>query len=652
MTATDTSTHITAQKSAHTTEILPPKTVTEHSIHWHMTTQVLVAGWGAAGACTALEAKSHGLDVIVADRFMGGGASAKSGGVVYAGGGTAQQADAGVNDSPEAMYEYLRHETCGVISDDTLWDFCRSSRENLRWLESLGVPFAATMPPGGKTSYPADGYYLYYSGNELVPRFAGQHNPAPRGHRTKGRGHGGKVLYHHLQSACLERGVVPMTQSRIRRLLRNPTGRVIGAEIWHLPPGSAAAKKHQRLARWAEKWQNFSPALCDRLRHQLAALELRYSEPVNVRATVGVVLSTGGYIFNRQLVKELAPGYRRNFKIGATGCDGSGLRLGQSVGAQAAHLNRVSAWRFINPPLCWPNGIAVNADGARFCNEEVYGATLGHAICEEQGGKAWLILDAALRRKAIRQALLGGYWWFQSLPALALMTLGAKKADTLTQLAAKTGMNSQQLGDSIRQYNQAIAAETDEPMGKSRACCTPLTAGPYYALDISVSSPVFPLGALTLGGLKVDESSGAVLDEGGGAIAGLYAAGRSAVGIPSNLYISGLSLADCVYSGRRAGRALASAHNHTDEVASTPQTASEQTLSSTEAFSDEAFSDEALVSQLAVTASDNAATTNAKVNQPFAPASHANHVRANQAQANQAQDKTASKQLQTDGETL
>jgi 3-oxo-5alpha-steroid 4-dehydrogenase len=55
----------------------------------------------------------------------------------------------------------------------------------------------------------------------------------------------------------------------------------------------------------------------------------------------------------------------------------------------------------------------------------------------------------------------------------------------------------------------------------------------------------------------VDERSGAVLDQHGQAIGGLYAAGRSALGIPSHLYISGLSLADCVFSGRRAGAAVA-----------------------------------------------------------------------------------------------
>jgi 3-oxo-5alpha-steroid 4-dehydrogenase len=59
---------------------------------------------------------------------------------------------------------------------------------------------------------------------------------------------------------------------------------------------------------------------------------------------------------------------------------------------------------------------------------------------------------------------------------------------------------------------------------------------------------------MTLGGLEVDEDSGAVLRENGSPIAGLYAAGMAAKGLHSNGYISGLSIADGVFSGRRAGR--------------------------------------------------------------------------------------------------
>jgi 3-oxo-5alpha-steroid 4-dehydrogenase len=444
-----------------------------------------------------------------------------------------------------------------VISDATLKRFCDESVSNLQWLEAMGTPYSHTLPPGGKTSYPQDGYYLYYSGNELVPAYRGELPPPPRGHRTVGKGHGGVVLYSHLQAACRQRGIRSLTQSAVRRLVVDSENQVIGAEVWTIPADTKAASLHARWAQRAEKLQNLAPGYCNRLRQKLAALEFKYACPALVRAHKGVVLSTGGFIFNKELIKEVAPKYRRNFKIGATGCDGSGLRLGLSVGAAADRLDTVSAWRFINPPQKWPKGIAVNARGERFCNEEVYGATLGHAICEEQNGKAWLILDKPLRRQSIRQALFGRYWWFQSVPALVMMLLAAKKGATPAVLARKTGMDTAALEASLSAYNQAISSGQTDPLGKSAESCQALRQGPFYALDISVSSGVLPLGALTLGGLKVDENSGQVLDANASPIQGLYAAGRTAVGIPSNLYISGLSLADCVFSGRRAGAAAA-----------------------------------------------------------------------------------------------
>ncbi len=72
---------------------------------------------------------------------------------------------------------------------------------------------------------------------------------------------------------------------------------------------------------------------------------------------------------------------------------------------------------------------------------------------------------------------------------------------------------------------------------------------------------------MTLGGLKVDEATGAVIREDGSPIRGLYAAGMAAVGLHSNGYISGLSIADGVFSGRRAGRDAAAASHEPAERA-------------------------------------------------------------------------------------
>lgn len=540
------------------TEILQPLYIDNADSHaWAEECDLLVVGWGAAGACAALEGHAQGLDVLIADRFCGGGASAKSGGVVYAGGGTRQQLAAGYRDTPEAMFAYLKHETKGVISDATLQRFCADSVSNLEWLESHGAEYGYSMPPGsGKTSYPTDDYYLYYSGNELVPSHTGEAPPAPRGHRTVAKGQSGQVLYGHLQQACQRAGMRTRLQSAIKRLVLNANGQVLGAELWCLPANSVVARKHARLAAKAERLQNFRPGYCDRLRAQLSQLEREHAQPRLVRARRGVVLSTGGFIFNPQMMREHGAKYLRNFKVGATGCDGTAIRLGNTIGAASGQLNQVSAWRFLSPPLCWPKGIVVNKQGRRFCNEEVYGATLGAPLCEEHEGDGWLILDRRLRRQALWETLRGGYWWFQTIPALLLM-LGARKGRTVQALAQASAMDPAALAQALASNNAAARGFIEDEQGKSPYSRQVLDQGPFYACDISAGNPAYPMGGLTLGGLRVNEDSGAVLNQQGQAIAGLYAAGRAAVGIPSHLYISGLSLADCVFSGRRAARAIA-----------------------------------------------------------------------------------------------
>src|ERR1022692_4865152 len=124
---------------------------------------VVVVGFGGAGACAALEAAAAGASVIVIERFTGGGATALSGGVVYAGGGTLQQLEAQVADSPEAMFDYLTLEVGDAVTPATLRAFCEGSAGMVAWLAGHGVPFEGSLCPD-KTSYPTNRHYLYYPG--------------------------------------------------------------------------------------------------------------------------------------------------------------------------------------------------------------------------------------------------------------------------------------------------------------------------------------------------------------------------------------------------------------------------------------------------------------------------------------------------------
>ena len=214
------------------------------------------------------------------------------------------------------------------------------------------------------------------------------------------------------------------------------------------------------------------------------------------------------------------------------------------------------------PPADWPKGVVVNRQGERFANEQLYGAALGYELVDRQGGKGWLIIDGKLRAQAMRQCLFGRIWAFQSLPALAMMLLSAKKAATPEALAARIQVDPAKLRASIDAASAAARGECEDAFGKSPDMRHDLSRGSFYAIDISIGSPTFPLAVLTLGGLVVNEDNGQVLDDAGQPIAGLFAAGRAAIGLPSSRYISGLSLADCVFSGRRAGRAASHSTNN------------------------------------------------------------------------------------------
>jgi 3-oxo-5alpha-steroid 4-dehydrogenase len=519
---------------------------------WDEEADVVVIGFGGAGACAALEARAAGADVVALDRFSGGGSTAISGGVVYAGGGTHIQTDAGVEDDVEAMFQYLRMEVKGVVSDATLRDFCERSRENLRWLEAAGVPFEGSLCPH-KTSYPTDDYFLYYSGNEGMPPYRDAARPAPRGHRAKGRGLPGAAFYANLAATARARGVRVHTESRATSIITHGS-RAVGVEYHRIPPNSFAARLHRFWSKLALKIKNYSPGTHKKWARRAARIEERHARPRRIRARRGVILAAGGFIFNRDMVTEYAAPYRRGMPLGTVADDGSGIRLGESAGGVTDRMDRVSAWRFINPPPAFTHGILVDKRGERFVNEQLYGAAIGEAMVEDHRGEAILIIDHAMYRAARSQVGRGKTQWFQTAPTLLNLWFNARRGGSIKALSTACRMPDGALEATVDAYN-AVARDPSavDPLGKDRKALQPLEKPPFHAIDCSIGSRRFPCPTLTLGGLKVDEVTGAVLGP-DAAIPGLYAAGRNAVGICSQQYVSGLSIADCVYSGRRAGK--------------------------------------------------------------------------------------------------
>src|SRR5262249_19637859 len=205
---------------------------------------VVIVGFGAAGACAALEARAAGADVLVLDRFSGGGATALSGGVVYAGGGTPQQRQAGVTDSVDAMVSYLGMEVGDAVSAATVREFCAGSAAMIDWLAGHGGPVDGTLCPE-KTSSPTHRHYPYSAGSEASsPQVA---EPAPRGHRAVGKGTSGKLLYARLAAAARSAGVRVVPQTRAARLVTSDDGRVTGVECRSLLAAPAWARAGHRV---------------------------------------------------------------------------------------------------------------------------------------------------------------------------------------------------------------------------------------------------------------------------------------------------------------------------------------------------------------------------------------------------------------------
>ena len=522
---------------------------------WDAEADVLIVGFGAAGACAALEAAGHGATVLIVDRFHGGGSTAASGGVVYAGGGTPHQEEAGYDDAPEQMARYLKREVNGAVSEETLRRFCEGSRDDLRWLEELGVPFDASLCPY-KTSYPRDGYYLYFSGNEQVSEYRNHAKPAPRGHRTRGRGISGLAFFGALERAVRARGIQVRAQTQVQRLVLSAVGTVVGVEGRSIPPGSVWAAIHSRLSWINAKAPTYVPPLSRWITALLARITERHSQPFRARGRRGVVLTAGGFVFNAAMVREHAPLYLRCRPLGTVADDGAGIRLGQSAGGATSHMHRLSGWRFYVPPEALTHGVLVNRQGQRICNEELYGATVADRMAAH-GGEAWLVFDRNTYRLAVHMLPRQAALW-QMLAMVPMLLLGRSRAASVPALAAKIGVDAAGLQSTLEAYNHTAKSGLPDPLGKAPEHSIPQETPPFYAVDCSFSAVHgVPCAAMTLGGLVVDETTGQVLREDGTAIAGLYAAGRNAAGLCAEAYVSGLSLADCVFSGRRAGRQAA-----------------------------------------------------------------------------------------------
>jgi len=460
-------------------------------------TEVVVVGLGVAGASAAIEAAGMGAATLVLERGSGGGGtSALSGGVLYLGGGTALQRACGFEDSPEAMFQYLM-ASCGDAPDEArLRLYCEGSVGHYEWLRAQGVPFKERFYDGVSGEPPTDDG-LVYSGAECCHPFCDLAPPAPRGHVPQQPFQAGPLLMKKLIQATGRSGARVATDHRVVALVRDRDGGIAGV---------LAESFGQQ--RW-------------------------------IRARRGVVLTTGGFIQDDEMIRRYVPRVRRcNVRIGAEGDDGSGIRLGMAAGAAVAHMDKASISLPVTQPWGLKRGVLVNAQGQRFINEDTYYGRLGEWALFRQDGHAWLIVDDEVFEKPeyIRKVAAVG--------------------ETPEELEAELGLPEGSLVATLELYNRHAQRGDDPLFHKREKYLQPLTRPPFGAIDCTTENAIY--AAFTLGGLVTD-ADGRVQGALGEPIPGLFAAGRTTSGLSVGSYSSGLSLGDGSFFGRRAGRAAAAA---------------------------------------------------------------------------------------------
>ncbi|MFK8050224.1 MAG: FAD-dependent oxidoreductase [Halioglobus sp.] len=464
---------------------------------WDIYTDVLVAGSGAGGISAAIEAKAAGADVLVIESLAKfGGSSAMSGGVVYAGGGTALQRALGIEDSVEDMYNFIANAGGKHPQLDKIQMYCEQSVAHFDWLTALGVPYTEKFT--AEKGLPLRDESLYYSGNELAWPARDLATPAPRGHVPGVAGmNGGRSLMEVMTARAKAEGVAMRAKVAGQRLVVHSDGKIAG---------------------------------------MLVTIN---GTPKSIRVRRAVVLACGGFIHNREMLKQYAPDlYDCSVPWGNAGDQGEGINMGMAAGAAALRMHEGFAIAPIYPPENVISGIVVNASGQRFVSEESYHGVLGNEIAFRQGGKAWLITDE--------------HSGFQSKQDNFLLDA---QANTIGDVADQVGFPRGSLQNTVAYYNRYAQSGQDPLFQKSAKYLRPMAGPPYSAWNLSVDSAFFP--AHTFGGLHT-RTTGQVVSSFGEDIPGLYAAGRNTAGLPMAPYIaSGLSVGDCTFFGRQAGRAAA-----------------------------------------------------------------------------------------------
>ena len=310
---------------------------------------------------------------------------------------------------------------------------------------------------------------------------------------------------------------------------------------------------------------------------------------IRINASKGVIMATGGYASNGDMMLALQPQTMKmkiNVPMGSKS-DGAGIKAMLWAGAE---MDPCHASMMFNRCSCLPtetagyktNGkwywfgeqpfLKVNLNGDRFCNESGPYEFMLHSMYMQPNHTYVDIFDANCKQYAeqfdevgccrlfpfpngaISNRPFDVCWKDMTEGENSHLALGyLQKADTIAELAEKLNIPADELEKTVARYNVLCAKGVDEDYGKPAHRMTPVDTAPYYGIRTGAWH------LTTLDGCRINTDM-QVIREDGTPIEGLYATGDCTGGFFANNYpnlFTGLACGRTMTFGRRAAKILA-----------------------------------------------------------------------------------------------
>lgn len=278
---------------------------------------------------------------------------------------------------------------------------------------------------------------------------------------------------------------------------------------------------------------------------------------LTVKANKGVIIATGGFSKNAQLVIEYRNAEKwplldeNSVSTNMDSIRGEGIIMAREIGADVVDMDQMQFLYLGQPKTGLLSGVFnvsaevtvfVNKEGKRFVAEDARRDVISSAVFAQEDGMMYMLHSAESLSDPANQLNIDG------IPMKELLDIGAygwKQGDTLEELAKEIGVPAENLVQTIAEYNKAVDTKND-PFGRT-LLNVKMEKGPFYAI------PRVPALHHTMGGLRIDTLA-RVLDTKGEPIPGLYAGGEVTGGIHGGNRLGGNAVTDTVVFGRLAAQ--------------------------------------------------------------------------------------------------